>query len=37
MNSVDHFEELGVDGWIILKWIMKKYDVKVGLVSSESR
>jgi hypothetical protein len=22
----DHFEDSGVDGWIILKWIFRKWD-----------
>jgi len=33
----DNSEDLGVDGWIILKWIIKKWDGRHGLGCSGSR
>jgi len=27
----DHWGDLGVDGWIILRWISRRWDVKCGL------
>jgi len=31
LRERDHFEDLGVDRKIILKWILKKWDVRQGL------
>jgi hypothetical protein len=28
LNLRDQFKDLGVDGWILLKWSLKKYDVR---------
>jgi hypothetical protein len=35
MNQRGHLEDLEVDGWTILKWILKNWDVAHGLDSSE--
>jgi hypothetical protein len=24
LNGIDRLEEIGLDGWVILKWILKK-------------
>jgi hypothetical protein len=29
LKVIDHKEDVGVDGSIILKWILEKYDVKL--------
>jgi len=26
-NCLDHWGDLGIDGWIILRWILRKWDV----------
>jgi hypothetical protein len=31
LRERDHLEHPGMDGWIILRWIFKKWDVGVGL------
>jgi hypothetical protein len=35
MSQRGHVEDLEVDGWTILKWILKNWDVAHGLDSSE--
>lgn len=32
LKEIDHFEDLGVDGKIILKWILKEQDDRMWLV-----
>jgi hypothetical protein len=34
-ESKSHLEDLEVDGWTILKWILKNWDLAHGLDSSE--
>jgi len=35
MSQKGHLEDLEVDGWTILKWILKNWDVAHGLNSYE--
>jgi len=35
MNKRGHLENLEVDGWTILKWILKNWNIAHGLGSSE--
>ena len=30
VSKADHWEDLGVDGWIILGWISRRWDVGMG-------
>jgi len=34
LREIDHLEELGVDGRIILRWIFRKWDVGIWTVSN---
>ena len=34
MREIHHLEDPGVDGWIILRWIFRKRDVRVWTGSS---